>query len=171
MVSKIKSKGPKRPQTGFFRFKAFLHENDEKMKATKGVTTQTSYAAELWRNLSDSERAEYNEKSKKEFITWRVEYNNFKTTKDYQDELEAKKRVKVIKRKQKNMVKGIDVFKRQENENAKVQKKEKGKDFENEIKEKWANMSQEEKTEFNKIAKAENKENMKQMHLNSSSDN
>lgn len=171
MATKHKTNAPKRPLSGYFRFKRYLMENDETIKTMSGVTSQSTYTAELWKKLTDEEKMPYNDAARKDFETYKIKNAEYKETDEYKKEQAEKKSGKVGKKKSvKRGASAYNMFVKDEMEKAKANNESLGSELQKAMSDKWKNITPEEKSKYEKMAKVLNESKGRKKEQTSSSD-
>jgi len=104
---------PKRPATGYFRFlsdnrEAYVKQHPEAKLAEIGKAMGA-----LWKELSDKERAKYNDAAKAEMAEWKVKMEAYKKTDEFaafqkeKNQADKKKGKKALKKLQPNKPKNF----------------------------------------------------------------
>lgn len=169
MATKIKTNAPKRPMSGYFRFRKDLLESDPEAKEIKSVTEQAKFTALKWRELSEEKRKAYNDSAAVDNKVHAEEMAKYKLTDEYKNDIAAKKKHQVGK-KQKRGASAYNMFLKDEMEKAKKDGGSVALERQKAIASKWKTLSAEDKVVYEKMAKSRNENKRRDKDHVSSSD-
>lgn len=86
---------PKRPLSGYFRYSQSIRAEVQERTGLNGIKV-TPYLTQAWNELSDAEKAKYNNQAAKEMKKWKKKFEAYKKTKKYA-EFQAKKKAKKLR--------------------------------------------------------------------------
>ncbi|KAH9411204.1 putative HMG domain-containing protein [Ordospora pajunii] len=91
---------PKKPMSGYFIFGQEQRNKNEELRK-QPVAEQGKIISEMWKNLSEEQRNEYNDISNKEREQYYVAMNEYKKSEQYQEYLEKVKEAEAAAGKKK----------------------------------------------------------------------